>query len=300
MSDPGQTIIVKKVKKGGHGAHGGAWKIAYADFVTAMMAFFLLLWLLNVTTDEQKLGLSDYFSPAAPSKSESGSGGVLGGQSLQTEGAQISNVGQQGIVVTVKPPPAPGEEGDTGGTEGENPEDLTDQQLAEELAKREEKAFENAVKELRQAIQADPTLEDLANQIIIDMTPEGLRIQLVDQDGKPMFQSGGARPAPKTVALLEKVAKAVKGLPNKLKITGHTDSVPFHRQDGYSNWELSADRANASRRILVHAGIAEDRIAQVTGLADTDPLLPDEPEAAPNRRISITLLREAPVLPPEE
>lgn len=293
MSDDIAPIIIKKVKKGGHGAHGGAWKVAYADFVTAMMAFFLLLWLLNVTTTEQKEGLADYFAPTAASLSQSGAGGIMGGTSMQTEGAQVSNLGVPSVVSSIKPP----EQGRKNeGAEAEKTRELEEAELLEKLRKIEEMSFEQAREQIRQAINKDPELSGLKDHIIIDMTPEGLRIQIVDQFNESMFESGSAQITPRIRSLVSMIAKSIEELPNSLSISGHTDSASFNGGD-YTNWELSSDRANASRRALLDAGLDPERIEKVAGLADTDPLIADDPSNPGNRRISIILLRETPVLP---
>lgn len=296
-----QPIIIKKIKKGGHGHHGGAWKVAYADFVTAMMAFFLLLWLLNATTEEQKSGLADYFSPASVSSPSSGAGGVLGGKTISVEGNRVSAGGPSEGGVTLPIPPdlsTPTEENsdesDPEKTEPKSGEsDETDEaDVAELLAKREQEQFEAAEEALRDAIESVPELEDLQNSLLIEQTPEGLRIQLVDQDGLSMFASGSANPNEQLIKLIDLVAKVVTQLPNKVSISGHTDSVPYRHDDGYSNWELSSDRSNAARRLLVNAGLDQARVANVQGRAETEPLLPEDTTDPSNRRISIVLLRK--------
>jgi chemotaxis protein MotB len=292
MADELAPIIIKKVKKGGHGAHGGAWKVAYADFVTAMMAFFLLLWLLNVTTTEQKEGLSDYFAPTTSSLSQSGAGGMLGGRSMQTEGARLSDTGAPSVVSSIKPP----EEAKKDEGEAAKTREMEEAELLAKLAKIEEQSFEQAKNEIRQAISKDTELSGLEDNIVIDMTPEGLRIQIVDQFNESMFESGSSKITPRVQNLMKMIAKSIEELPNRLSISGHTDSSSFNGQD-YSNWELSSDRANASRRALLQAGLTPARIDKVAGRADTDPLIRDDPSNPGNRRISIVLLRETPVLP---
>ncbi len=279
-------IIIKKVKGGGHGGHhGGAWKVAYADFVTAMMAFFLLLWLLSTTTEEQKRGISEYFTPEAASLSGGGAGGALGGISVTgDEGAAAASAST--VVLAIQPPSAPQAEPD---------EDA----FLEFQERQEQEAFEEAQDALRQAILENPELADVAENLIIDMTPEGMRIQIVDQEGGSMFASGSAEMAPRTRKLLEQIAQVVTKLPNKISVSGHTDAQQFGGAGGYSNWELSSDRANASRRGLIQGGLTPDRFAEVTGKAAQEPLLEEDPFAPQNRRISLILLREAPVLPPE-
>lgn len=285
MADPNdekQPIIIKKVKKGGGGHHGGAWKVAYADFVTAMMAFFLLLWLLNVTTDEQKSAISAYFSPADPrvSESVSGSGGVMGGTALSPDGAMTSD---QTPVIAQQAPPASGI-----GREGSDAD-------AEEvgLDREDASAFRKTEEELRQAIESVPELQQFAENLLIDQTPEGLRIQIVDQEGKPMFPLGGTEPLPPARKLMLLIADVIQGMPNKISIRGHTDSIPFGKKNNYTNWELSADRANASRRVLLEGGLDIERIENVQGKADREHLVPDQPNSARNRRISIILLKQS-------
>ena len=301
-----QPIIVKKIKKGG-GHHGGAWKVAYADFVTAMMAFFLLLWLLNVTTDEQRNAIADYFDPTHPkvSQSQSGAGGILGGLSMTPQGSMASS--SQNIN---RPKPSGSKSGsaqprnEDGGEN--NPEKNMDQkekvvvkrveskkeQKKKELRAKESEEFKKAEEAIKQAIQENPELSQLSQHLIIDMTPEGLRIQIVDQEGQPMFPSGSARMYDKTRELLTKIADVIKPMPNDISVRGHTDSTPYGPGAEYTNWELSTDRANASRRVMLQAGLPLDRLNNVMGKADTEHLLPDDPTNARNRRISIILLHE--------
>lgn len=325
-------IIIKKVKKGGDAAHGGAWKVAYADFVTAMMAFFLLLWLLAVTTSEQKLGLSDYFSPASPSRQQSGAGGVLGGKTITVNGAAINSSSPPALRVPIPSPPQPnnpeedqkdgaasanqtGAEGmGSGPRDGENngggtrdmdrngDGQVDEQELKAALAQHEEQQFAQMEQDLRQAIQQVPELKDLQHNVIMQRTQQGERLSLVDQEGYSMFPSGSARMNPQTAQLLSMVAQAVAKLPNKVSITGHTDATPYNSNGstspGYGNWELSTDRANASRRALEASGVAPGRIESVVGRADNDPLFPEDPKSPRNRRISIVVLRENPLETP--
>ncbi|MFO7484317.1 flagellar motor protein MotB [Oceanibaculum nanhaiense] len=352
-------LIIKKVKKGGHGGHhGGAWKVAYADFVTAMMAFFLLLWLLNATTEEQKMGISNYFDPTAISRSSrSGSGGVLGGTSVTVPGALKSASSPPMISTPAQTRPqaerteanepdsddpdhieskfgsqelesgsryseiGSGPEKGRGNSDqdadgdltnrgqgqepnvGQGPESesgsgktrqaqLNEQQLAEAMAQRERQQFEIAEEQLRTAIESDPSLSGLNENIVVEQTPDGLRIQIVDQEERAMFPLGGSNMYDYTQQLMDKVSQVIGRLPNKITITGHTDALPYRASNGYTNWELSADRANASRRALVAAGLPEDRIGWVVGKADKDPFVPEDPRSAQNRRISIVLLRD--------
>ena len=268
-----------------------------------MMAFFLLLWLLNVTTDEQKHGVADYFAPTAASKSTSGSGGILGGTAMSTEGARVSSSSPPTVFMELAPPrqrnPAEEDEevkeGQAAG-EGEA-QQLAEEELLQQMAEREQEEFENAEQALRDAIQDSPGLADMAQNLVIDNTPEGLRIQLVDQEKASMFRSGGATMNDNLKKILEKVADIVHRMPNQIAISGHTDFVQFRGRNNYGNWELSAERANASRRALVEYGVPISRIASVSGKADTDPLVPEDPTLPTNRRISIVLLREAALVP---
>jgi len=298
MADNTQPIIViKKVKKAAHAHHGGAWKVAYADFVTAMMAFFLLLWLLNATTDEQKRGIADYFTPAAVSSSKSGAGALLGGQSISTPGSLQNKASMPSVAVKLRATSGAtdGEdELDTGGSGAETEGAATEEEIRQAMEDREEERFRQAEEELKQAIQENPELRAMAENLIVDRTTEGLRIQIVDQEGKPMFLSGSAEMLDRTRALMAKVAQIIQSLPNQISISGHTDATKFRgRRAGYGNWELSTGRALASRRALIAGGIATDRIANVVGKAATDPLVPEEPGSARNRRISIVLLRQS-------
>ncbi|MGE3770503.1 MAG: flagellar motor protein MotB [Bdellovibrionales bacterium] len=337
MADNKPIIIIKKIKKVEGGHHGGAWKVAYADFVTAMMAFFLLLWLLNVTTDVQRKGIADYFSPASISKSQSGAGGIFGGRVISAPEAKFSDSAPPGMDTLDAPPPGyqakdedvdegrmgkPGNmaDGDQAGEgdkdnvgtgmaaqgeqptgvvaqQGGNPDEAMSQEQIDALdkarAEEEEQKFKLAEKALNNAIGATPELAPLAKSLIVDQTEEGLRIQIVDQENYSMFPSGSAQMYPQTRRLLELVGKAVALLPNKLSITGHTDNAPFASSSMRDNWDLSAERANASRRVLTGMGIAEDRIQTVVGLADREPYVKENPADPKNRRISIVLIRQS-------
>ncbi|HTZ77724.1 MAG TPA: flagellar motor protein MotB [Stellaceae bacterium] len=313
-------VIIKKVKKvAGGGHHGGAWKVAYADFVTAMMAFFLLLWLLNVTTDVQKRGIADYFDPSIASRSISGAGGVLGGISMGPVGAQSTPSSRPNLSPAIESmrQPADGEDGTNNGAPAKTERDdatdadqapaparekpidqITEAEVQKKLAATEEKQFAAAEFALRQAIQDVPELKNLADNLIIDRTPEGLRIQIVDQDKRSMFPLGSAQMDESAQKLLALVAQVVQKLPNKISITGHTDATPYAFGRNYGNWELSADRANASRRELLNDGVPIDRIDKVVGMADRDLLDPRDPRDPRNRRISIVLLHQALTPPP--
>jgi chemotaxis protein MotB len=290
-------IIIKKIKKGGHdGHHGGAWKVAYADFVTAMMAFFLLMWLINTTSPEQKRGIADYFAPASVSETTSGSGGILGGTALGEDNAKGS--GSSSIIEQMAPE-AP-EDAKDGKSDNQAQADLksaSEEALREALRKKEAESFASAAQSLRQALQDMPELAELSKHILIDQTPEGLRIQLVDQEGRSMYSEGSTQPNDRAKVLLRAITKVVNQLPNRITISGHTSASVGKAADG--DWPLSAGRADAARRIMQGSGVEADRVYQVSGKANSDPLYPDDPTLPGNRRIAIVLLREAPVLPPD-
>jgi chemotaxis protein MotB len=283
--------IIKKIKKGGHhGHHGGAWKVAYADFVTAMMAFFLLMWLLNTTTPEQKRGIADYFAPEAVSRSNSGNGAMLSGTSASHEG--VDGAGQ--IIAKSAAQASKDEERthDPSATPNKSTSDASGRDASSEAMQ------EKAAMRLRQAMQDMPDFAKLSRHILIDTTPEGARIQLIDQDGRSMFEPGSAEPTADVRTLLVEVSKVLGEFPNRISVSGHTDGGSFSGPGGYTNWDLSAARANATLRILRESGLQDGRVAAVVGKAAADPLYPENPHASANRRISIVLLKEAPVLPP--
>jgi len=315
----GNPIIIKRIKKGGAGHHGGAWKVAYADFVTAMMAFFLLLWLLNAVTEEQLTGVSNYFAPTMASDSTSGANGVLGGQTIG-EGAQVNQTSSPTLVQSLPPSslsqdgddlstPSPQQQSpdqqggagqDQGQGQGQQPGTVSEQEFKETMAKREQQRFDKAKEMLENAVKGIPELKQYQGSMMVDNTPEGLRIQITDQEGLAMFPSGSSAPYGHTRAMLDMVSRVIRQLPdNRISISGHTDAVPFRDPSGYTNWELSADRALASRRILVAAGVPESRIDRVVGRADQDPLEKADPKGVRNRRISIILLRDSDLGPAE-
>lgn len=275
-------IINKKVIKKGGGHHGGAWKVAYADFVTAMMAFFLLLWLLNVSTEDALEVISSYYDPAHPriSDSRSGAGGVLGGLTMTREGTMSE---------TMTKPVPPQTTGYQQGLEasGEQKTDLHD--LEKELRQQEAERFEEAKKTIEEILKKDP---DLAKHVKIDVTPEGLRIQIIDQKNEPMFASGKAEMLPKMRVLMETVADVIKSMPNDVSVRGHTDAYQYAPGATYTNWELSADRANSARRVLLGKDVPITRIANVMGKADREHFIAEDPLDPRNRRISVILLHE--------
>jgi chemotaxis protein MotB len=300
MAISDRPIVIKKVKKvigGGH--HGGAWKVAYADFVTAMMAFFLLMWLINTTSPQQKRGIADYFAPASVSQSTSGTGGILAGTALGDDGVKSNGSASAIDQLAPTPPPSPKDSGQSSKSAGSTSVDnASEQALRDALAKKEEAAFQSAAQSLRQAMQDMPELAELSKQVLIDQTPEGLRIQLVDQEGRSMFDPGSTKPNDRAKILLRAVSKIASRLPNRITISGHTSANADGKKQ-QSDWQLSSGRADSSRQVMQEAGIDPDRVYQVSGKAASDPLFPDDPSLPGNRRIAIVLLREAPVLPPD-
>jgi len=293
-----RPIVIKKVKKvvgGGH--HGGAWKVAYADFVTAMMAFFLLMWLINTTSPEQRRGIAEFFAPASVSRVASGAGGLLEGTSFAEEGVRH---GHSAPVAAASEPQytsnadAQNEAEQSTGSGGEN--NPNQDSLSRARTLRETAEFSRAEVAIRQAMQDMPDVAELSRNVIIEQTPEGLRIQIVDQEGRSMFNPGDAQPNDRARRLLAAVSTAIAQLPNRITISGHTDGAAPGRRYA-SNFELSAARASEARRILQAEGIPADRIYEVAGRADSEPLFADDPTLPGNRRIAITLLREAPPLP---
>jgi chemotaxis protein MotB len=270
-----QPIIIKRVKKGGHAVHGGAWKIAYADFVTAMMAFFLLMWLLGSTAEGDKKGIADYFnSPLKVALMGGGSGSgdsssVVkgGGTDLTRSNGQVKN----------------------GDVEAER-KTLNLQALKAEQAAAERARLEALKGRVEEVLANSSKLSEFRNQIRLDMTREGLRIQIVDDQKRAMFDSGQAEVQPYMRELLRAIGSVLTEVPNKLTLEGHTDAKPMGSGAGYSNWELSSDRANASRRELLAGGLTDDRILRVQGLAASVPFDRDDPLHPINRRISIIVM----------
>ena len=275
-----QPIIVKRIKKGGHAVHGGAWKIAYADFVTAMMAFFLLMWLLGSTAKGELQGIADYFN--APLKVAMAGGDGAGNSSsiIPGGGNDLSKVHGQ-----VRRTDA----------EKNNNRRMTAEQMRADIARQDAARIKALQAKIDSIITASPALSEYRSQIRMDVTPDGLQIQIVDEQNRPMFDSGSALVKPYMRDILRGIGASLTEVENRVSLAGHTDAVPYGNSDrGYSNWELSADRANASRRELVAAGMPDAKLARVVGLAASDLLDAQNPRAPSNRRITITVLtREA-------
>ncbi|HEX8788068.1 MAG TPA: flagellar motor protein MotB [Telluria sp.] len=277
MADDGQKpIIVKRIKKGGHGHHGGAWKIAYADFVTAMMAFFLLMWLLGSTTKGDMEGIANYFKTPLKIAMQGGSGS--GDSSSVIQGGGTDLMRRNGQVKKGDTPP------------DKKTYDLKAARAVLEAAEKDR--LEKLKQKIEMTIDANPQLKKFKNQLLLDVTSEGLRIQIVDEKNRPMFDMASAELQPYTRDILDVLALVLNDVPNKISLSGHTDSTPYMTEKGYSNWELSADRANASRRELVHGGLADDKVLRVVGLAAAANLDRKDPFNPINRRISILVMNK--------
>jgi chemotaxis protein MotB len=286
MSQPVQPIIIKKVKRAAHAHHGGAWKIAYADFVTAMMAFFLLMWLISMTTQEQKIGLAEYFAPASLSPATSGAGGMMYGRALDTSGNKAST-------------PRDAERGSAEQEDKARPTSpgrSSDRDVNRPAASVE--ANWSAIASLRQALQAMPDIAELSKNIVIEPTKEGVNVSLVDQDGRSMFRDGSVEPYERTRRVLEALAPTLRRLPNSLSITGHTSAARPGSGRSAEPWTLTAGRALAVREILSGSGVPNDHFTSVVGRADTEPVFPDNPYIAPNQRVTILLHNASPPVPP--
>ena len=283
MADAQQPIIIKRVKKVAGGHHGGAWKVAYADFVTAMMAFFLVMWLVVSMPEEKLSGISEYFknpsvlrgTSQAPPPAAMGAGG---------SGTNPVKVGPSNISPTM---------------DGEGPkigevEEVPDAEEAKRLAEEEEKRELQSLKEeLEAAIEKSQALQPFKDQLLLDITPEGLRIQIVDEQNRPMFDSGSATLKNYTREILKELTPYIDSVDKRISLSGHTDTTPYASRNGYSNWELSADRANAARRELVSAGLPESKVSRVVGLSSSVLFDKDQPTNPINRRISIIIMNRA-------
>ena len=280
-------LVIKKRLKANHPPHGGAWKVAYADFVTAMMAFFLLLWLLNVTIEENKQGISDFFEPETSEEEDQiGTGEALKGLAMVAEGALRSAGSPPSVTVAIATV------GSTrGGDEREVIKDDAEHQAEARMKRIEEELerFAVAESELKQAIQDE--MNEMQSSLAIDQTSEGMRIQIMEEEDFSIFHTDKAKLNDNGERMFAMVANIITKLPNQVSVAGHTNSRKFKSGAAYTNWELSGDRANAARFALVEYGLAAEKIAKVVGMADRDHLYPKEPQSARNRRISVTLLR---------
>jgi chemotaxis protein MotB len=286
--DTQQPIVVKRIKKGGGGHHGGAWKIAYADFVTAMMAFFLLMWLLGSTAQGDLEGIADYFQNPLKLAMQGGEGSgdsssIIkgGGEDLSRSVGQVRR-GEKESTRAINLDAAPAHTQQSVEGSGEEVE-----------ARRERAKLIDLQGRIEALIEASATLREFKNQILIDIVNEGLRIQLVDEQNRPMFTSASADLRPYTRDLLRSIGRSLNDVENRISVSGHTDSVQYAGGDrGFSNWELSSNRANASRRELVAGGLEAGKFVRVVGLADTMHLNRSDPLDPVNRRISIIVLNK--------
>ena len=268
-----RPIIVKRIKKGGHAKHGGAWKIAYADFVTAMMAFFLLMWLLGSVSKGDLKGISDYFNTPLRTALMGGSSTGEGQTVLPGGGTDLT--ASAGQVHKGESEPRPRDE----------------RELEAEMEAREAARLAELKEKIEKAIEANPQLAPFRKQILVDLTPEGLRIQIVDEQNRPMFPTGSSSLAVYTRDLLREIGIILNDVPNRVSLAGHTDAATFGSGDrGFSNWELSADRANSARREMISGGMAESKVLRVVGLASAVGFPGAAPLDAVNRRISIIVL----------
>lgn len=297
MAEENERPIIKKVKKvQGGGAHGGAWKVAYADFVTAMMAFFMLLWLLNVAPPETLSGLADYFTPTtavASSKS--------GGNKPLKDGASVVKGGSPQLTTKLRNPNTSDskKEGDTDNKGEVTEQDIKEQQIKDMIKKREQEneSYDELIEKINLSINQSQTLSEFSDHIKMEITEDGLKIQLIDQDRRPMFRRGTDELYSFAENLLKEIGASVQNLDNRVTLEGHTDNTSRESRPGYDNWDLSADRANRARRVLFGAGVTADRFFAVLGKASTAPLYPREPGRSQNRRIAIVLMRESPAVP---
>ncbi len=282
-------LIVKRVKRGGGGHHGGAWKVAYADFVTAMMAFFMVMWLIASVNKEQRAAIFNYFKNPSMEQGKS----VKPAPGQQGPGGASTSVINLGGGLDARKSAVPLS---TGLGTPEDAKQVQDHKLTtEEEARKvteaaEHKKLESLMAELRQAIDMSQALRPFKDQLLLDITPEGLRIQIVDAQNRPMFDLGSARLKDYTGKILHELAPYLNSVPNRISVSGHTDTTPYIGQDGYSNWDLSADRANAARRALERGGLAIDKIARVVGLSSAVLFDKDNPRNPINRRISIIVM----------
>ena len=268
------TIVIKRIKKGGHGGHSAAWKIAYADFVTAMMAFFLLMWLLGSTTKGDLQGIADYFQSPLKVAMSGGSGAGDATSLIQGGGPSLTQSAGQ-----IK--------------KGNNEDKKRDPHQRQEQIKAERERMQRLKGRLDAAILASPRMSGFRNQIRVEITPDGLRVQIVDDFNRPMFALGSSQVQPYMRDILREIGSVLNDVDSRIALSGHTDSAQYAGGErGYSNWELSADRANASRRELIAGGLANDKVVRVMGLADSNLMVPTDAKNPLNRRISIIVLNK--------
>ena len=307
MAGYDQPIIVKKIMKSAHAHHGGSWKIAYADFVTAMMAFFLLLWLVNMTTPAQKKGIADYFAPENISDSSDGAGGVLGGTAADSAEHKMSGAATDDKKFTAPESPAGsgqmvavrGGEAQQSGNRQQNATVAAISSASQVNPKSSYTAdFQGVAASIRQAWQAQPDITDASNNLVLEQTKAGLNIKIMDQDGSPMFAEGSKEVSEPTRKAIAAMAPILQKLSNQISISGFTAAGVKYSDPHYGPWELSLDRANTVRSILGEFGLTEDHIKSVTGRASRDPIFANDQYLAANDRVEITVLYQSPPVPP--
>jgi chemotaxis protein MotB len=291
--EPVRPIIRKIIVEDGHGgAHGGAWKIALADMMTAMMAFFLLMWLLGASNEDQRKSVADYFRPASHSQIRfgelAGSNGLLGGRSVVDPDGFPFTAKQTALLERLTP------ESEGGTQEGESGQDGKGQpgQGESGKAKQDRENFEKLEKDLKEKLSENKQLKSMQDQVNITREKDGLRIEIIDKADYSMFRLGTNQLDPKAAQLLAEVAKSIKDLPNKVAIRGHTDSLGFAADSGRNNWTLSTERADATRQLMQGSGVGYQRFQRIEGVADTAPFVPANPADPRNRRVSITVLNQ--------
>ena len=290
-------IVIKKIQPGHGGAHGGGWKIALADMMTAMMAFFLLMWILGASQETQRKSVADFFTPSNSTAqvqmgATAGSNGLFGGRSIIDPDGFPYTAKQTAMMQMVTPRSEGGPTENEPSPNSENARDndsqsKTEQKQATEAA--DKANFDKMEKEVREQLAANPNLEQVQNQVQFVREKEGLRIEVIDKADFSMFPLGSTKLQPQAQALMTEIAKSLAGTDNKLSVRGHTDSVAFANKEGRNNWSLSAERAEATRATLEKSGIKSDRFTQIEGVADTAPYNPNDPKDPRNRRISITV-----------
>ena len=307
-SEPAKApiIIKKKILEGHAGAHGGAWKIALADMMTAMMAFFLLMWLLGATPENQREGIADYFQPTQNKVSgegaTAGSNGMFGGRSFIDPEGIPSPPMQRALMERVSPRAEAGPDTDQGSSPSDkskiskDAKNLNEEQKRQIATEAEKENLGKLEKEVQERMAQNAQLSELKSQVNFIREKEGLRIEIIDKANFSMFGSGNAAMPARAQALIREVAKAVTNMPNKLSIKGHTDNVPFTDGSERSNWSLSIERAEATRRMMEQGGMAASRFARIEGVAATAPFNDKDPSDPRNRRISITVLYTDPPL----
>jgi chemotaxis protein MotB len=293
-----RPIIIKKIIDEGHGgAHGGAWKIALADMMTAMMAFFLLMWLLGATNEDKRKSVADYFRPASHSQIKfgemAGSDGLLGGASVVDVDGFPFTARQSSLLERLTPKAKGGSDAAEGGAADERSRSGTsDAEEKQAQAAANQESFDKLEAKLRERLAQNPQLQAVKDNVSVVRESDGLRIEIIDKADFSMFRLGTSELEPRAVALLGEVARSLRGLPNRLAIRGHTDSLGFADASGRSNWSLSAERADATRQLMVSSGVESARFSRIEGVADTQPYVPKNPADPRNRRVSITVINQ--------